>query len=311
MTGNVFLDFEPAFRILASEQAVGLAMDTSVAFGARRFQVRERPVNDFVSELACLFNDVRRQILDLVHERITIEVALFDLLQFEFPLASHFRRAKIGDPDFMQQVDQCQPFVRDYQIAFLQLMAEDIFLADQILNDRGTSRRSSQSTFAHRITQFIVVDSFSCRLHRRQQRTIVVSRWRTGFVFLQLDFDDLGGLTICGGNQFVLVTASSRRPAVNFQITGNHENFTSGQETILLDPRDTTRQFIFRMRIEDRQKTTQYQLVNLQCSIFELCWRNLSRWNNRKVIADFRSVEDSFRRADSIVVCHPLRASSQ
>ena len=119
MTGNMLFDFETAFRIVAFEQTVRLAMNLRVAFGTRSLQVREFATDFFVCKLASLFDKARGQFFDLAHEGLTSQFALLDLFQLVFPFTGHFRRAKIGDSDFLQQIDKRKPFIGNNEIAFL------------------------------------------------------------------------------------------------------------------------------------------------------------------------------------------------
>ena len=306
MTGNVLLQSELTFGVHALENTIGLPQRLGFAFETLHDHVGEGPINFDGSELFGLLDDFHRQVLDLIHERFTSQTTGFHLLEFELPLASHFRRGKRIDSNFVQQINQRDTFVADNEFAFVDLVSEQVLLANQVLDDRGAGGRCTKPTFTHGFFELIVFDQFSGRFHRRQKRTIVVARWRFCLVGFDFDLCVGGRLAIGNSNQLVLIGRRSGFSSVDRQVARHDEDPAVGFEAVFTDTRDPIGNLVLGMWMENRDEPPQHQLVKFERSFVELGWWHLAGWNDRKVIAYLGRVKNTFYRTNLFVIHNPL-----
>ena len=304
----MLLDLENALGILAAVEAIRLMVFRLAALRTFRFQIRELSIHDFFGELFCLVHNRVGDLPDFVHERLTIQLALFHGFELVFPLARHLRRRQYFDVHLTEQIKQRERFVTGDEFTFSDLVAEHVLLTDQVFDRRRTSRWSSETTFAHRFTNLVIFDSFSGRFHRRQKRRVGVSSGRSRFLFTDFNFRCHCRFAVLSCDEFVGLSSDAGFASVNFQIPRNDQDFTVRFESVFADPRDPFGDFVFGVRIKDRQEASQHQVVDFGSAFVELRGRHFSGRNDRKVIADFRGVKDAFCRANSIVGQDPLAA---
>ena len=91
---------------------------------------------------------------------------MFHLLEFELPLARHFRRRQRLDADSPEQVDKRKSLLRDDEITPLTV---DITVEEKPFDDLGARGGSAETALAHRLAEFLIFDEFAGTFHRGEQ----------------------------------------------------------------------------------------------------------------------------------------------
>ena len=187
-------------------------------------------------------------------------------------------------------------------------VTKQVLLSNQVLDDRGACGGSAQTTFAHRISQLFVIDQFPSSFHSGKQCTVVVSGWGIGLFFLEFQLVYFCVFLRIYATQLILTSGLSRCLTIDRFKAGNDQNFTSSEKRILFDSRNSCRVLVFSGREKDRQKPPHNQVVNLLCVFVQFVRWKFSSWDNRKVIANFFGVKNSFCVGDSVVIDDPFGA---
>ena len=111
MAGNVLFHAERTFRILTFEDSVCLLEFCCTTFRTGGDQVREDTIHNLFGMGLRLADDCPCHLLDFLHKGFAAELSFFHLLKFVFPLSGHLGGTECIDADFLQLIEQRQPFV--------------------------------------------------------------------------------------------------------------------------------------------------------------------------------------------------------
>ena len=101
-TGNILGDPELAFQFLAFVGRVSLFELGDTTFRTNTLQGRKRAGDGFVVVGPGLLHDLFSKGRDLLHESLTIKLAVFHLVKFGFPVSRHGGRGQGLDIHFFQ-----------------------------------------------------------------------------------------------------------------------------------------------------------------------------------------------------------------
>ena len=147
-------------------------------------------------------------------------------------------------------------------------MADYVSVEDEAFDDLRAGRRGAESTLAHGLAEFFVINQLSCPLHRGKERGFVESGGWLGLVFL--DFQGFGlGALVLGDRDDSLVIFAGGLLAINGQPTGLDEDFSIRFEGFSLHASDAGSNFKLRSGIKDRNEAAGDHVVNFQLKIIE------------------------------------------
>ena len=130
--------------------------------------------------LAYLTHNFPDIIFDPFQKRPKLRGPTLDTVEIRLPLTGHRRALHFGVHD----LNQPNPFVRGFETLAL---AQHVTTLEQHLDDGGAGCRRSQPGLLHRLGEFLLVESFACRLHGCEQcRLRETLRW-PGLLFQGFD----------------------------------------------------------------------------------------------------------------------------
>ena len=259
-----------------------------------------------VRVLAGLRHHVGSEALDLAHELVAREAAVFHLAEFEFPVARHLRGSQGLGPDFDELVNEGDPLERGHQFAAI---AREILVLHEALDDRRARRRSAETALAHGGGEFLVLHQLARAFHRREQRRLVVARRRLGHVLHDFDAVILRRLAAFHSHQRPLAFAHGLL-AVHFQPARHEEDLPFRLEGIPGDARDARGDLKLRLREENRDVAPRHQIIDALLLRLEALGHH-ARWGDGKVVADFGIVEDALGGEDPLLRHHGARVFRQ
>ena len=180
------------------------------------------------------------------------------MLELELPFSGHFRRGERLDTETAKQGDECEPFGSGDNVAAL---ADYVSVEDETFDDLRAGRRGAQSTLAHSLAEFFVINQLSSPFHRGKERGFVESGGWLCLVFFDLQSLGLSAL-ILGDRDDGLVILASGLLAINGKPTGLDENFSIRFESFSLHAGDAGGDFKLRSGIKDRNEAAGDHVVN-------------------------------------------------
>ena len=227
---------------------------------------------------------------------------MLHLPQLELPVAGQLGLGQFLNPEAVEQRQQHERLAGRLQFI---AVAEQVFLGDEALDDRGARGRCAEAALAHGFAQFLVVHQFARAFHRAEQRGFRVTRRRLGHRVAQVDVAGLDLFVRLHGHEvraaLLAFRDDGRFLAVHFEPAGLEQNLALGLERLALDARDARGHEMLGRRIKHREKTPRDEVVNLVLDLVQALRRHVGR-DDRKVIADLRVVEDALVRPHPALV---------
>ena len=289
------LELPPAHRLPKAELApVAFAVEPLVRFlhhaaalGAGRLELAVVARHGIAVERLGGTDDFFGHRANLVHERLSVEFPPLDLLELEFPLAGQLRLGEGVHLERREQRDQRGRLCGGHQ--FL-LLSHHVFVADQLLDDRGPGRRRAEPLVAHCLAQFLVVNALAGVLHRAEQRGFRMACRRPGGLGLDDDLVRLHRLARLDRYE-VSVVLLGLVASVHGEPARLHEHLAFGLERLALHAGDAGGDQEFRRRIKHGDEPLGHEVVNLLLLLLECGGRRLERGDDGEVIGDLGVVE--------------------
>ena len=300
-TGDVFGNSESAIWSAAFVSGVGLFELGGTAVRAGALEVWERTRDDFVVVRTgfadCVFGEAR----DLAHEGGSVEFALFHLSELGFPVSGHRGRSERLDVHFLEEINEAHTFAGGDELASV---TDDVFLANETFDGRGTGSGCAESAFGHCFAELVVVDELSGSFHRGEESRFGVAGGRIGFLFLHRNLDGLGVFAFLNGAELVFARGDAGFATVDGEPAGSDENLTVGAEGVLfgtvIDGSEAFGDLELGMREEDGEEALHDHVVELGNGLVD--FDNTAGRDDCEVIGDFRVIKDALLKLQAVVV---------
>ena len=300
---------EAAARALSVTARAAVApvvlLDHAAAVGARRGQGGVVAGHGVPVVFLGLLDQLFRHGLDLLHEGIARELALFHLRQLVFPFAGEVGAREFFHAQAAQQGHELEGLGRGNQLA---AFAQHVLFGQQAFDDGRARGRRAQALFLHGLAQLVVLDLLAGAFHGAQQRGFGVARGRLGLEALGIDLAGarlLAGLHRDQGLALVAVLAAfdlvGGLLAVDGQPTGLDQDLAFGLEAVLLDLADARGHLVLGAGEEHGHEAAHDEVIELLLGLGQAAGRLRGR-DDGKVIRHLAVVEDALGRAHIVLV---------